>query len=252
MIVYKYLSVDVGMKVLTNSSIRFTQPAALNDPFEALWCLDEDSINETVNIVRVGLEKDGETITPDRELEIKNGVRELIEKLPYDFSEVIGFLSLSKENNISLMWSHYADNHKGLAIGFDRDIFHSTYPLCDVEYSPSRPTYKQKTDDAEKQFLDLLLTKSVHWHYEQEVRSVVRLEKSEDSRELRNEKYLCHLFKFPQESIKEIIFGARTTSTEREEIQQLLHENHSQVIVYEAKPNYSSFDLEILPVTTSK
>jgi Protein of unknown function (DUF2971) len=260
MIVYKYLSVDVGTKVLTNSSIRFTQPAALNDPFEALWRLDDDSINETINFVRVGLEKEGETITPDLELQIQNGIPNLIDKLHYDFSEVIGFLSLSKKNNKSLMWSHYSDFHKGLVIGFDRDLFKPNHPLVfeskpallDVEYSESRPIYKQKTGDYEKQLMDLLLTKSIDWQYEEEVRSVMRLSYCDDCLELPNEEYLCHLFNFPQESVREVIFGSRTTLSNREEIQKLALEKYPNAKIFESKQSVSSFDSNILPIPTLK
>jgi hypothetical protein len=40
MIVYKYLHSD-RIDVLENAAIRFTQPAALNDPFETMPCFTE-------------------------------------------------------------------------------------------------------------------------------------------------------------------------------------------------------------------
>jgi hypothetical protein len=74
--------------------------------------------------------------------ELLTSIKEQVSKLPDEFSKVIGLLSFSKENNISLMWSHYADEHKGFVIGFESTIFQHNQPyseLTEVNYSKERP-----------------------------------------------------------------------------------------------------------------
>ncbi len=253
MILYKYLPSKIGIKVLTNSSIRFTQPAALNDPFESLWIFDEDSLNETLKATESMYKVEfGRPMSDNERLELPFLVEREVLNLPKEFSKVIGLLSLSKENNVSLMWSHYANEHKGLVIGFDSELFQaeSQYTeLTEVEYSKVRPIYSSSKDEKAgwKQLEKLLFTKSINWQYEKEFRSIVRLEYSEAPFKLPNSEYLCHLFKFPSESIKEVIFGWHTPSNKREEIQKLVTKNLPEVKLFEAKPCKLSFDLDIFP-----
>lgn len=89
-----------------------------------------------------------------------------------------GIVSLSKEINSILMWSHYGDNHNGFAIGFykdelENDSFFNLYG--DVNYSlkyPSKNMFEDRnsdnwiTQDAKLE----IFTKSQEWAYEKEYR----------------------------------------------------------------------------------
>ena len=44
--VYKYTSAERGLEALVRGLIRFTQPGALNDPFEALPCMTQWKASE--------------------------------------------------------------------------------------------------------------------------------------------------------------------------------------------------------------
>jgi hypothetical protein len=248
MLVYKYLNTDVGKRVLSKFSIRFTQPAALNDPFEALWLFDEDLRNETIKTTKLFFKlKFGRDMNDDELEELPAKIDETLLNVPKFFSEEIGFLSLSKEKNISLMWSHYADEHRGIVIGFDSDIFPKD--LHDVSYTYIRPTYIQPEIEGTgwKQLLTLLTTKSEHWSYEKEVRSFSRLENAASvPMKIRN--YDVCLFSFPPESIKEVIFGWHTPLNERQEIQELAADKYPHAKLFEAKSSSSNFDLDILPL----
>ena len=247
MILYKYLTTEIGKIVLTNCSIRFTQPVALNDPFETHWLYEDAIKEETLRIIKEEFPlKFGRKMTDDEQLSLPTKVEEVISKLPYDYSEKIGFLSLSKENNISLMWSHYADEHQGLVIGFDSEIF----PDADeVEYSEIRPTYTEPEDrDAGiKQFIKLLMTKSEHWRYEQEFRSIDFLENADSVAKEQPKGFNVYLFKFPPDCIKEVIFGCLTPQSERKEIAEMITKDFQSAKLSEAKLSNASFDLDILP-----
>jgi hypothetical protein len=89
---YKYLHQDL-LCVIKNLNIRFTQASALNDPFEAVPLIKYEGDFYYENIPG---------------LAARTG-RAVIQML--DFT--IGILSLSRTKENLLLWSHYADSHKG-------------------------------------------------------------------------------------------------------------------------------------------
>lgn len=95
----------------------------------------------------------------------------------------VGCLTESPCNR--LMWSHYADNHRGLCIEYDFsafDPFTARVTFAPVIYSPNRPQVPEKllndvaTDQLDRQdyrFLaSTLFTKDSVWQYESEWRIV--------------------------------------------------------------------------------
>lgn len=121
-----------------------------------------------------------------------------------------------------------------------------------MNYSKERPLYSKSgnRDAAFKQLEELLFTKSIHWEYEQEIRSVVRLDECSNKHiKLENSNYLCYLCNFPAESITEIIVGWKMPLSEREKIWRIISHKYHQVKLFEAKPSESTFDLDILAIT---
>ena len=76
-----------------------------------------------------------------------------------------------------MQWSHYADNHKGICLGFDVPDSH----LEHVEYSSKRLIQKKQEFLSGKSIEQgnvprYFRTKFSHWRYEQEVRWFIKLE----------------------------------------------------------------------------
>jgi hypothetical protein len=67
----------------------------------------------------------------------------------------------------TLMWSHYASNHRGLCLEFDKNnpLIEKARP---VRYSETYPEWTPKVANP----LDLVLAKSMDWSYEREFRIV--------------------------------------------------------------------------------
>lgn len=112
MILYKYVDLCTGMKIVKNPSVKFTHPYDLNDPFEITSSFYE---------------------TDDHDYSHENNYLNR-----HKLSTSYGVLSLSRAPLNALMWAHYArgkryegaksihfgmDNttHGGLVIGFDAD-----------------------------------------------------------------------------------------------------------------------------------
>ena len=98
--------------------------------------------------------------------------------------EGVGLVSLSREATNILMWSHYADNHKGFVLEFRipilgrrRDLAYTSDRLLPfpVVYQPGRPSIKVGIELPEDLVERIVLTKSSEWEYEAEERVVDHL-----------------------------------------------------------------------------
>lgn len=103
-----------------------------------------------------------------------------------------------------LMWSHYADNHRGICLEFgaaDNSLFRTA---AQVVYREEYPKWVP-CDIYEKQGLvmELILTKSRDWAYEEEYRLV-----SVQTSELTNFQHLHgDFFRLPKGALKAVIMG---------------------------------------------
>jgi hypothetical protein len=125
----------------------------------------------------------------------------------------IGILSLSANPDSVLMWSHYTEEHRGFAIGFDsskltfRGQRNESFALRPVIYVDAANVASTKTAEE----FDPLLTKTLAWSYEGEWRIVRHL--SDADMVIHSTPYDICLFKFPKEAISRIIIGYNTPKT---------------------------------------
>lgn len=75
--------------------------------------------------------------------------------------------SLSRNFNIGLMWTHYADENRGCCL--EVEVTSKTWERLDVEYREKIPIL-----DANTTIEDILKVKAQMWHYEDEVRYLSR------------------------------------------------------------------------------
>lgn len=84
-------------------------------------------------------------------------------------AETVGVLCVCKKRDDILMWSHYADSHRGVCLEFDgmgKFMAHAQEVKYSKKREPIRPYYETREQMMEK----ALLTKSDHWTYEDEYR----------------------------------------------------------------------------------
>ena len=166
------------------------------------------------------------------------------------FKEMIGILCMSKNPTSILMWSHYANAHKGIVYEFDYDLLafkktegYDIYPIM-VEYTHSRKyellSYTLQYDDMKQQFIRLLKTKAVDWAYEEEIR-FMNLGKGNFCR------------KFDPKCLKSIIFGMRTNGEEIKKVKKLCKEHNLGHIKFkQAKFIDGRFEIEIVNLKDGK
>jgi len=147
------------------------------------------------------------------------------------------------------MWSHYADNNKGICLEFENEGF------LDVSYSEERTSIrirklmykilwnfhtKEKIEISKKELplfliaIAPLLTKSKNWAYEKEVRCIFN--SSNKQFISRNDQFFYML-----KTLKSIILGCRTSEEEKAEI--LIFAKDNQIPIYQMQLSNNTYKL---------
>jgi hypothetical protein len=273
---YKYLPPS-RIDVLEKCLIRFTQLGDFNDPFELNPHInkiaEQDEIKKLVDRNFEQLIEDEYSNNPllaafiskqsfiqlakGKEALVKNAVlgmeQQVVSLLPgilqYSANSLLGALSLSELSNHELMWSHYAAQHKGYVIGFDRNhsFFNQKITPDDELRHLEKINYLDKPPEINLMHAagaELFFAKSVKWEYEVEWRMLLPL--SESSEKIENSPFPFYLFHFPSDAVKEVILGARVSSMDRYAIEALMNKpKFSHVKLFQANLDPSSYEIVI-------
>jgi hypothetical protein len=151
--------------------------------------------------------------------------------------KVTGLICFSKNWTNPVHWSHYADHHKGICLGFDitDDSVSKIIYTNDVMKFDRSAASKSQTLEA-MMLSHVAKTKFKHWEYEQEYRTMVRIDCcSADSG--------YHFYNFSNSmSLSEIIVGSDSNAT-RKEIDEALGELRKTVICKKARLAFKSFEV---------
>jgi hypothetical protein len=175
---FKYLPFTAGsLKMITDGTLKFTCPLDFNDPFDCMPAYNPDSIDNIhlhrPDLIQAVAEFHGVSMEAAREIGLTNA-RKGVESGEFarGLVSALGVVSLSRVATNVLMWSHYAEHHKGfvveLEIGMDAPmpLLEFVVPLP-VVYQRARPLVDWASGcDIEQYFL----TKSEDWAYEEEER----------------------------------------------------------------------------------
>ena len=256
MIVYKYFPPKdyIFDSLLEKSRIRFSQPEIYNDPFESFPSFANDK-KEKIEFAKTKYRKTAGTDIPPESLQIAlKPFYDELDSIPALLGESIVSLCLTQRKCNGLMWAHYADSHRGLAIGLDAESSffkpgngRSKHGLRKVNYSKIRPTASSTgvIFNIESEQETYFFTKSIDWKYEEEWRICASTQFAIPSEPKDDEK--MYLFKFPPDCLRELIFGFRMTEDNRSKIVAIMSARYPDTKLFEANLNETSFDLDIDP-----
>jgi hypothetical protein len=169
-------------------------------------------------------------------------------------SKYLGVLSLSAECNHNLLWAHYADAHKGVAIGFDQcHLFFAD--ARKVEYVKSRPSISMREavdseEKAKKAAMSTLFTKNIDWDYEHEYRMVRPLANAQQSNQVDPFGFPIYLFRFPEACVHEVILGARISPESVVFMKNCLSaDSYKHIQLFRAQCEPQGFSIQIFPET---
>lgn len=148
----------------------------------------------------------------------------------------IGIYSLTTETNNYLMWSHYADSHRGICIGFNSKILYNSVEgtLSPVQYQEELPVHDMLGNviDFHKR---LLCTKSLCWEYENEY----RLTKFHGARKI---------FKIPLKGIEEIILGCGLSFNEKCELINSIKRNIPTCKIFDVSLSKTKLGVSLMQI----
>ena len=151
--VYHFTKAVHGLEAIRRRRLKLARISELNDPFEFL---------------QVALR------SPKTRARYQYVKRAL--------SEYMGLLCFSENWRNPVQWSHYAESHRGICLGFDVAPSAEMRKVRYVEnrISPNLRAMKAEGDAAVNHMLELLTLKFKHWEYEQEHRLFVRLNEKDE------------------------------------------------------------------------
>ena len=232
---FKYRAFNkTSIELLVNRELWFAKPETLNDPFEAMPSFSRALDAAWNEYSDNNFEKS----------DIENKLKNLLKN--------VGICSFSRTRKNQLMWAHYADEHNGFCIGFNRKEINvqEDVPISvDVKYQSDLP-YKgilERFSIFKKMDLpnglqeiqgdimySIIGTKYTNWKYEKETRLV------------RNS---SGALKFHPKAINSIAFGLRMRDKDKKTLYKLLNGREwSHVKWYQAEKVSGKFALNFKPL----
>lgn len=195
--IYKYAKLDNHLyELLIRSQLWFSSPRDFNDPYDCNICLDDGrfSPERETSFRYVGKDQRYVVEVKDRS---SSDIQKEVQK-EVDNAAVCCFSSL---NDDLLLWSHYADAHRGICIGFDTSILaqHFGRNIFLVNYDDKFPDVAFSRKVRRESVKKIITHKSKAWRYEKEVRIIT------DFKGYHN---------FDSRAIKEIILGLRVNKSQ--------------------------------------
>jgi hypothetical protein len=222
---YKYHKINPYLyNLLEQGNFWYSHQNELNDPFDCKYTLSENYLNSILQKSSTQLVSDLQRksklfdgLTPDGLLKFMRPTLESNESINmfYDmlFGEMLGWnvccFTTSPINE--LMWSHYADNYKGVCLEFDLtkspELHDKIYP---VEYNNATLEI-----NSVEELPDALFRKRKVWSYEDEWRMLTNVN---------GEKY------FNKEALTAIYFGCNVKKATIDNIREVLRISNYKVV----------------------
>ena len=261
---YKYIDdsddehLDHSRCIFTNNELYFSKVSAFNDPFDCKFQVEFSGAKHDKSKFLEDLSKKNaphlnrqqrrskareETKVlddPDLASAVRGSLIQEIEKW--------GIYCLSEIPDNILMWSHYANAHRGFCLEFasresdalfgvelwlggqkqKREIV-APFP---VEYSTKYPVANLLNGQIAK---DTFLRKAKQWEYEKEWRMMVP--NGPGARQ------------FPPQCLTGVIFGCRMTEKHKEMIREWCRNREPAITYYEARESEDSYSLNIVEIS---
>ena len=238
---YKYRPLTPHtLRTISHSEIFFPFPKDFNDPFDCNIVPDPQyTRKEAEEYIR-----QLKTVDPDNHFEKAyntfrtEGMQKFYDSMLLDIQgirDTVRICSLSEIPNSVMMFSHYAQGHRGLCFEFKSGKHGFFDSLAPVLYPDAFPIFHPFRDaiDRYQQLLDAeLLTKSKEWSYEKEWRIIKAAPEPTT-------------YEFPEACLNAIIFGCLTSEKDRELVQEINQARESPAQLREAYRIEKSFALGI-------
>ena len=266
---------DHAISTLQSKKMKVAKPSELNDPFDFLLEILDDTSPEVLDDLVKNedfLNEYGKWLVREAEGDVGRASK-LIE--PSSVSRL--YKSMTKrrcngDNNfrllcfndpykiddhgLILMWSHYGNEHKGVCIYFDYNHLTGISQVCKpVNYPPTEervvlhPKEAFNQDSCIAKLKSAIFTKSPAWAYEQEKRMLVPLAK-EYSLVEHDIQSGMDFVPFPVEAVTSVDVGMKANNDFKRKLFEVLsHEEYAHVNLRQAKMHDTKYEIEYDPIS---
>jgi hypothetical protein len=254
---YKYRSLagekkDYVREMFEDHMVWFSKREDFNDPFEFHFTPSfEATTDEKIEVFTQALQSKNPNLTNDSakaeatlafsspsHILIKWEQRRLY-LLYKRLNEEVGIFSLTERKNDILMWSHYADKHKGICVEFrpvkeehDNFLYQAQKVIYPKENNPPQLNFYKYRNNPEEEAVKLLCTKALQWKYEGEWR-IIDIEEGPGKRSI------------PEGIISSVILGCCIEKNDSDLIMKLASAYPTPITIYKAKIKSDYYELEI-------
>lgn len=287
-IFYKYQPINPNvLENLKKKQLYFSHPITFNDPFDGkVNYFKRGKKEQWLNYYKY-YNKPRAKAEEDLKLNLKRGLymqegfyiifdptndqyRSQKEKLlhgDFHIDSLPLIACFSEVNSNILMWSHYADNHKGICLCFkskktsdDFTMFlnssrHLPTEFTKVEYQDILPDRFNVLDleGRDKHLLRHLTTKYSEWHYEDEWRMILTIDQFKKSNlNMVEESVHGGTIEYDKNDLEGIIFGLKISSDDAESVYKIIREEYLEkgikVNLYQAKEIQGEYALQMEPI----
>lgn len=250
-ILYKYMNWsgrprDKKKNILFKNILYFSSPLAFNDPFDSMLpIIFDEGYRNSEKFHRDFLLADnmiGKTryskqeideIAKDRFLnphKIKYDTDIMTKSIQKSIVERVRISCFTTKKDNVLMWSHYADCHRGICIGLSTDYMQEgqLFMYAKVNYSKNFPKLKQLNNNS------LMYTKSLDWKYENEYR-MINIDAYDQ-------------IIFPKRAVHDVVIGYKMDENLKQSLVTYLQKKYPGVRISVSRPNQTMFKMDIIPV----
>lgn len=260
---YKMRSYDTPerkrrLKDLLGGELYFATRPELNDPFEMtmVFRFGDDRRKARKRIYDFHREDGGVKGGPAKRLEVARRTAARLENNPEIFDEAerkhrermdkeCFIFCMSENREHPLLWSHYADSHKGVCIRFDAKSFPFS-GASRVVYSDALPVLGWPFDNPGELAQAAILTKAKFWEYEAEFRLFsVRMENPSWSLGLSWKS--DHVATVPRDTITGLTIGAAMPKEDADELIDHVKSGFPHISVERAQLREKEYGLRFEP-----
>jgi len=249
---FKYRSMDAASlpwveKTVLHNEVYFAPALSFNDPFDLrpALVLDGTPQEHRQRYIASSIKFEPQLSASEREAAADQAMTSMTPEHIDETAALIqalhseqlttrhGVFCVSEKRDDILMWSHYADHHRGICLEFDghgRFMAHAQ----PVRYSEERVPINAYRDDSDTMLEKAMFTKSNHWAYESEWR-------------LLSYQRGPGVVQFRPENLTGIVIGAMASAATVEKVLDWNKTRPEPIQVYRASINKKKFDLDIRP-----
>jgi hypothetical protein len=248
-------------RLFLQQEVYWPSPAQLNDPFECKPTIRAPIIRSALDGLKARraakqlLKSQGEMSRAEVRARSRGALNaEVMAKAAVDATkqlpeamEKYRLYSLSARKDHLLLWSHYANSHSGICIGFDASG--NDFGLAfEVHYSSELPTSDFFEDSHWSETLrSMALTKSDVWKYENEFRLIAEEPHPGPPQLVVKD----HVYKFEPQRLVEVIMGCQISAENEASVHSWVANYPTAIALRKARRSTSKFALEFVNIELS-